>query len=221
MQGVSRRRAPAGGTIERRAEIGRERREKTRKLLLTAAARVVAARGTEGVVIDDFIKAAGVARGTFYNYFKTREQLIAALWEHLGDTPLRSIKTAHAADKDPAYRLTSGLRMTIHKAARDHVWGWLLYRITLGDAVLNEELRSFPMFDIKAGLASGRFAPADPEVVCDYFVGVSMMAVKAVIIGERPADHAEQCAYMVLRGLGLDAEDARRVSQRELPNVEF
>jgi AcrR family transcriptional regulator len=213
----SRRRPLAGGTAKRRAEIGRERRERTRKLLLTAAARVVAARGTEGISIEDFIKAAGVARGTFYNYFSTREQLISALWQHLGDTPLRLIRTAHGRDPDPAYRLTSGLRQAIRRAAADPVWGWLLYRITLADVVLNQEMRAYPMADIQEGIRCGRFDVTDAELACDYFVGVAMMAIKAVLIEERPADYPEQCTVLVLRGLGLGLDEARAVANRNLP----
>jgi len=207
----------AGGTSARRAEIGHQRRAMTRQRLLTAAARVVAERGTAGVTIDDFIKSAGVARGTFYNYFKTRDELVGALWQHIGDAPLRTIRKAHAFDGDPAYRLTTGLRMTILKASADHVWGWLFYRMGLGDLVFRDELRAYPMADIQAGIQSGRFMAIDPEVACDYFLGVSIMAIKAVMVDSRPADYAEQCAFLVLRGLGMESEQARQVSQRSLP----
>jgi AcrR family transcriptional regulator len=58
----------------RRAEIGRERRARMRGRLLEAAARVMADQGSDSATIDTFIRAAGVARGTFYNHFKTREE---------------------------------------------------------------------------------------------------------------------------------------------------
>ncbi len=53
-----------GGPV-RRQEIGLERRERTRQKLLMAAARVVAELGEKKSTIDDFIQAAGVARGKF------------------------------------------------------------------------------------------------------------------------------------------------------------
>lgn len=214
--GQKTKRPLAGGSLERRAAIGRERREKTRRQLLLSAARLVASRGTEGLTIEDFIKAAGVARGTFYNYFKTREQLIETLWQHVGTTSLSEIARANRNDPDPAFRLVSGLRMSIRKAASDHVWGWLMYRMTSADPHLNEELRSFPMRDIRDGIRLGRFDVEDTEIAADFFVGVAMMSMKAVLIAERPADYPERCALLVLRGLGLGPVEAAEIANRQL-----
>lgn len=36
-------------------------------------------------VIDDVIAEAGVSRGTFYNYFRTNTELMAAVGETLAD----------------------------------------------------------------------------------------------------------------------------------------
>lgn len=219
MADVEPRRPLAGGSIERRREIAQARRERTRQALLIAAARVVAARGAESATIDDFIKAAGVARGTFYNHFETRDEIVADLWQHLGDGPLRAFAVAHAADPDPAYRLTTGLRMTIGKAAGDPVWGWLIYRIGTGDTPMSADMRSHSMFDLKAGLASGRFTADDVETAGDYFLGAAMLGVKAVLTAARPDDYAEQCAVLVLRGLGLNARDAMATARRPLPQM--
>lgn len=205
---------------QRRAEIGRLKREKTKMRLIAAAARVVAERGDEGVTIEHFIEAAGVSRGTFYNYFQTRDELIAEVWGHLGKTPLSYIRSLHDGDPDPAYRLTSGMRMGVRIAQHDHAWGWLVFRVSGGgDTRINEELRSFPLGDIRAGIASKRFTFGDADTACDFFLGVAMMAIKAVMIGERSSDYGEQCAALVLRGLGLEASDADAVARRPLPDI--
>ena len=78
-------------TTTRRAEIGRERRARMRNRLIEAAARVIASHGSDSVSIDTFIRAAGVARGTFYNHFKTREELLDALWSSIGHDPFLEI----------------------------------------------------------------------------------------------------------------------------------
>ena len=78
----------------RRAEIGRERRARMRNRLIEAAARVMADQGSDNATIDTFIRAAGVARGTFYNHFKTREELLDALWTSIGHDPFLEIQNA-------------------------------------------------------------------------------------------------------------------------------
>src|SRR3954465_13165898 len=56
------------------------RREKER-VLLDAALLLFLARGVEGVSVDDITRAAGVAKGSFYRYFKDQEALVEALVE--------------------------------------------------------------------------------------------------------------------------------------------
>lgn len=54
------------------------RKEKERALL-DAALLLFLARGVEGVSVDDITRAAGVAKGSFYRYFKDQEKLVEAL----------------------------------------------------------------------------------------------------------------------------------------------
>jgi methyltransferase (TIGR00027 family) len=51
----------------------------TVRTLLDAAARVFAAQGFNAANVDQIVTEAGVARGTFYRYFTTKNELIAAL----------------------------------------------------------------------------------------------------------------------------------------------
>lgn len=56
------------------------RKEKER-VLLDAALLLFLARGVEGVSVDDITRAANVAKGSFYRYFKDQEALVEALIE--------------------------------------------------------------------------------------------------------------------------------------------
>jgi len=47
--------------------------------LLDAAARLFVERGYEATTVEDIARAAGVAKGTFYLYFRTKDQLLTAL----------------------------------------------------------------------------------------------------------------------------------------------
>ena len=64
---------------DHRVRVGAERREKTRLKLLESALLVFTEKGLDNVVIDGFIAAAGVSRGTFYNHFRTTNELLLAL----------------------------------------------------------------------------------------------------------------------------------------------
>lgn len=51
----------------------------TRRRLLETGKRMIAEQGFSNVSIDDIVKACGVARGTFYTYFKNKEDIIQAI----------------------------------------------------------------------------------------------------------------------------------------------
>jgi TetR/AcrR family fatty acid metabolism transcriptional regulator len=65
-----------GGPSERRVKGG-DKRER----ILDAAVRVLAKRGFHSTRISEVAKAAGVADGTIYLYFKSKDELLVSLFE--------------------------------------------------------------------------------------------------------------------------------------------
>lgn len=204
----------------RRKEIGLERRERTRQRLLEAAARVVAHLGEDEATIDHFISEAEVARGTFYNYFPTRDDLITALWSYVGQDPFRAIQKISAAAADPAERLVMEARLVLARAAQDATWGWLLWYMSRSAESLNEDLRAYPLPDLLAGRASGRFRFGDPEAARDLVVGTIRAAMRTVLTNTPRPDYAEHLSTMLLMALGISATEAARVAARPLPEPE-
>lgn len=51
--------------------------------LLDAAERLFAERGIDATTVEDVTRAAGVAKGTFYLYFESKDHVLAALRERL------------------------------------------------------------------------------------------------------------------------------------------
>jgi len=58
----------------------RSQHDRTAAAILEAAARVLARQG-EAATINEVALEAGVGRATLYRYFKTRAQLVSALWD--------------------------------------------------------------------------------------------------------------------------------------------
>ncbi|GEO57155.1 TetR/AcrR family transcriptional regulator [Companilactobacillus bobalius] len=53
--------------------------EATRKKLIATADKLIRTKGYEKMSVEDITKASGVAKGTFYNYFKKKEDITLAL----------------------------------------------------------------------------------------------------------------------------------------------
>ena len=64
--------------------LGRRERHKTdvRNRLLRAAFQLFATRGFQATTVEDITQAADVAKGTFFNYFPTKELLLTQMSEH-------------------------------------------------------------------------------------------------------------------------------------------
>ena len=56
----------------------RERKQRI-KMILDAATRVIAERGIEGAIMDDIASAAELGKSTIYNYFASKQLLLAGL----------------------------------------------------------------------------------------------------------------------------------------------
>ena len=64
--------------LARRAEIGREKRARTRAQIVEAGLVSFADRPPRTLTVDAIVEAAGVAKGTFYYHFQSVEEVVAA-----------------------------------------------------------------------------------------------------------------------------------------------
>lgn len=205
--------------MSRRQEIGAERRERTRQKLLAASARVVAELGEQRANIDDFIRAAGVARGTFYNHYSTRKELLDDLWSSAGRAPFLQIHRTCEGLQDPAERLATEARLVFACAARNETWGWLVYSMSADNEAVSEDLLQYPRPDLEIGRKQGRFQFDDLLAACDLVVGSVRWGLRAVLEEGRPVRSGDALCVMVLKALAIDDAEAREIVARPIPEL--
>ena len=201
----------------RRVEIGQERRNRMRQKLLAAAARVVADLGEKKATIDDFIQAAGVARGTFYNYYETRDELLADLWNEIGHDPFEDIQRRCYTIADPVERFAAQTRLVLQRTVEKPTWGWLVYALSVDRQSVNEELLSYPRPELIAGLHAGEFDFGELASANDLVVGSVRMAMRALLSESRPPGYVRSLCISLLRALGVDAARAQAIVDQPLP----
>jgi AcrR family transcriptional regulator len=91
-------------------------REARRNQIVSAAAAVFAQRGVAGTSVSGIVKAAGVAQGTFYLYFRAKDDVLLAVAEHFADAMLETIEHAVTAPEGPAVQKLLSLRDTLSDA---------------------------------------------------------------------------------------------------------
>lgn len=111
------------------------RREETSQRLLDAAVRLFASRGIAGTTVEEITEAADVGKGTFFNYFPSKEHVLIALAQ-------RQVgKIAAAASHiDPKVSIRDQIRAVVHQLAAGWLHSKLLIRSLLGTALTNDKL---------------------------------------------------------------------------------
>ncbi len=82
------------------------RREVRRQELVEAAATAFSAKGVSATSVDDIVRAAGVAKGTFYLYFATKDDVVNAVAASMVEGVADRIETlASDLTRSPVERL--------------------------------------------------------------------------------------------------------------------
>ena len=202
----------------RNIQTGIEKRKRTRVELVAAAFRVFADKGLEAPVIDDFIVASGLSRGTFYNHFKTREDILKAVADELAREINDRILPVLKPLADPAERICASLLCFIGMAAADKTRGWILVRmIPVVGGPLNDHMRRHARSDIKRGIDEGRFQIDSIPAALDLGLGMAAMVIRSILAKHVPADYSRTAVAMFMQSLGIDAKEARRIAAMPLP----
>ena len=157
------------------------RRERTRRQLLAAATRILAAKGLHDTKISDIAGAADVGVGTFYLHFPDKETLFDAV---VDDTVVRLKATvdaarAQAADARDEILAANAAFFRFAQENRE------VFKIVFGHAAAYNDLirRAQALFiadiekTVRAGIARGLFAPLPPALVAQAVVGMATQMI--------------------------------------------
>ncbi len=149
-----------------------KRPEERRADIMRAAVEVFSEKGLEAATVEDITRAAGVAKGTFYLYFVSKEHLLAALRERMVEDALE-----HAAGlfervgrEDWWGLVDATIDSTVDFMLERRDWIRVLGREGLRPhtqhmlAESERKLNALFAAGIQAGIDAGAFAVSDPEL---------------------------------------------------------
>jgi AcrR family transcriptional regulator len=198
----------------RRAEIGREKRARTRAQLLAAARALFARQAVESITVDDVIQEAGVAKGTFYVHFRDLQALITSVADELVASIDDFLQPVRLSIDDPAQRIAYGCSCFIDKALSDPGWAGLTARmaatVAKGGAVARHHLYEDLKQNAKRLSRDGISAELSLEIV----VGILLQVLSAIAEGRLSSRHREGALAAILRAIGLDARQVKSVLAR-------
>jgi AcrR family transcriptional regulator len=198
-----------------------KRREATRERLIAAAKSVMSETQVEAVSIDDIIQKAAVGKGSFYNHFKTKEELFYVTLDGIVADLTRQVRTVVRELDDPAEILSVGIQLHIKYAMTDPEIGRFIVNAPASLDMFKRYADPVVHRTIEAGIKSGRFNIQNRRL---FFIMMTS-STNATLLGllERQFEDsvATELATAVLLLAGLSAEEARQVACRPLPEGDY
>jgi AcrR family transcriptional regulator len=200
-------------TAEKRARTAR--REVRRRELVEAAITVFSEKGVAAAAVDDIVRAAGVAKGTFYLYFATKDDAVNAVASAMVEGVAERVRAvATDSTRSPVERLLAfgagisevgdesyerELIEVFHRPENR------LLHDRIGDRAL---VRLAPVIAgvISDGIEAGQFRLQDPHRAAAHVMACFGSLHQVVTALEAVPEAIDELNEFVLRGLGYDGE---------------
>ena len=199
--------------LARRAEIGREKRARTRAQILESGAALLAERPLEALTVDAVVEAAGVAKGTFYYHFQSMEELAAAVGEKLGESFDELLAPARLGLPDPVARISFGLSRFLEKAIAEPAWARLVVQSAQAPTEFARSVRANLKTDLTDAKAQGRLIVQDVDLAADIVMGIWLQVMRGTLQRPVTPDLTHQALDAVLRAIGASPGPRRRKAE--------
>lgn len=199
-----------GPTASRRVAVAAADK---RDAILKAATQVFARRGFFQSQVADIARAAGVAAGTVYLYFRSKDDLLVSIFERTMSDTLAEGRTAIADVRDPRERLRRLARLHLDRMGRDRDLA-VVFQVELRQSTkFMERFSSTYLRDylgmirdtIADGQAAGEFRPGfNPTIAAKALFGaLDEMATNWILTRRRYslAAQADEVVDLFLNGV--------------------
>lgn len=208
---------------------------KTReRQILRAAKEAFASRGYHQTGVSHIIRRAGIARGTFYLYFKSKHAIFARLLDDVIEEIHARVRTITVGPHDPPpfIQLRANLSRVITYLLKDRLTTRILLHHAVGlDPVIDRKLQTFEgklratiERSLRYGQEIGLVRPCDTRIVALCALGMMKEAIRSASISRRLAAQLEALVDEILvaglKGVLLEiprGESKRQAAWREVP----
>ena len=204
-----------------RAEIGRQRRAKSRAQIIEAARFLFTSRPIATVTTEEVTRQAQVAKGTFYSHFRNLDDLRTAVAAELSQMFEDLIDTSGLCAADPVARIAAGCAAFVGEAQRDPAWGALVARGACAFPTFASAARERLKTDLLFAQGEGRVASFSIEVGVDLVFGITLQAIRSASRSRMSPADAKDVVQAILRALGVRTEETDLTLRRiyETTNV--
>ena len=186
-----------------------QRQAQTRADLIRAAGELIAERGLDGLRVGDITDRANVAFGTFYNQFKTKDDVVEAVIAEALVGLAQSIEDSPAF-ADAAEAVVASTRAIVRIAYDDPGLARLLINLEQAESRFERIIRPQAGAMLERGVTSGVFRITDLPTVLTMSIAAAFEVIRGVVDGRLGEGADLTCAEVLLRIAGMDPIDAAK-----------
>lgn len=152
--------------------MSKSKAQRSRDKILRAATSVFAEKGFEAASMDDIVQASGVSKGGIYWHFKSKDEMIAAVFRELFEQEIEQMAALVVAGGSASDRLAQIMRASVADVqALDaelpftlEIYAQAARQEALGEVLQAYFSRYHAMLTelVAQGVAQGEFRPVDP-----------------------------------------------------------
>lgn len=203
---------------------GEGKRARTRAAIMDAALEVFARDGYQSAAISTIARQASLANGTFYLYFKTKEELTLELGVAMASDINDKVSQAVGDIQEADIRVSKATQHYIHIVCQDMSWGLAFFKMYWFLPDIRHKVASNLRADVEYGITQGAFKVEIDDLLIDSIQAITRAAIFAnlsneVDAGETYASRAAKAARMQLRLLGVDPARALELTPNAIYSV--
>jgi AcrR family transcriptional regulator len=205
--------------VDFRTRTGQLRRARTRARILCAAFGLIDEKGVGRVTVDDVREAAGLSRGSFYNYFLTYEDMLKEMASEIARQVNQEQSARFGAVSDHAERIWCNLQYAIVRIASDRPCAEIFVRVMPLVGALNDHMREHAERSVAQAMADGAIDVPSTGVALDLGYGLAATMARRSL--EATLDPGELSAggLMLMRAFGVSEPRATQIAHRACPDL--
>jgi AcrR family transcriptional regulator len=206
--------------LARRAEIGSEKRARTRAAILEAARDRYATTTDGSLTVDAVMQAIGLAKGTFYVHFKDLAELEAEVGAALVKGTNERLQPARLAVSDPVTRLATAMTIMLRHLAAQPARARLAARAAARIPDVRQAVHARLCEDLAAAQAAGRLVLPSSDLAARIVLAVLVQAAKDLGLGLVDANAVPDIVRAILRAIGCAPAEAATRTAQAAPNAD-
>jgi AcrR family transcriptional regulator len=186
------------------------RAARTRSALLAAGMGLLVDRPVDAIAIDEFVAAAGVAKGSFFNHFADKREFANAVAKEVRIDVEHWVGSINSGVVDPVERLAGGMIAAAAYALANPQRTAVLARSFTGTSLDEHPINAGLLTDLRDALRAKLITLPSERAGVLYWLGLCQILMGTIVDGGPDAQTAHRLLMdmlqIALRGLGAPAD---------------